>query len=200
MVENKKTVEITTKKKSSNKFQWFLIIIIPIFFTILVTLIVLTVAGVNVFQWSKEVGSKMPVIAELFEEDKEPSKEEYEGKLVDLEGEIKDQEVEIVKLNNIIASKDQEINQLDIDKQRLEKELEDMQAAPVEETKKDSDIIKTYEQMSAKKTAAIITALNDEEAINILMNLKNDTVAAILEKMAPKDAARLTTQLAKESE
>nr|WP_281064436.1 hypothetical protein [Cytobacillus eiseniae] len=57
------------------------------------------------------------------------------------------------------------------------------------------DIVKTYETISAKKAAPILAQMTEEEAIQILTNLKSDTLAAIMEKMEPEDAARYTELL-----
>ena len=56
-------------------------------------------------------------------------------------------------------------------------------------------MIKTYETMSAKKAAPIITQLNDKEAMTILANIKSDTLAAIMEQMNAVDAAKYTSLL-----
>lgn len=45
-----------------SKFQWFLVIFIPLIFAVTVALIVLTVAGVNVADKAKEMSAKIPFI------------------------------------------------------------------------------------------------------------------------------------------
>ena len=47
--------------------------------------------------------------------------------------------------------------------------------------------------MSAKSVAPVIVKMTDAEAIRILASLKPDTLAAVLEKMSPEDAAKYTT-------
>ena len=61
------------------------------------------------------------------------------------------------------------------------------------------DIIRTYESMSPKKAAQIITVLEEEEAIKVLSNIKADTLSAILEKMEPASAAKLMQKLSENS-
>lgn len=202
MGKNRMEDEVFEEKKPYNIFQWFLIAIIPVFFTIFILLIVLTVAGVNVFQWSKEVGSNIPVVSHLFKEEKEPSIDEMNGEIVDLKGEIKNREAQIAQLESDLEREAEEKEQLIEEIQALEKEIEALKIAPEAEENKQAfkDIIRTYENMSAKKAAAIISALDDVDAVRILSNVKADSLAAILEKMEPENAARLTKQLANASE
>ena len=46
--------------------------------------------------------------------------------------------------------------------------------------------------MSPKKSAPILAQMSDTDAVEILANLKAETVAKVLEQMPPADAARLT--------
>nr|WP_225941854.1 hypothetical protein [Sporosarcina limicola] len=56
-------------------------------------------------------------------------------------------------------------------------------------------IVSTFEQMSAKSAAPVIMKMSDAEAIRILTNLKSDTLASVLEKMPPENAAKYTTMM-----
>ena len=62
-------------------------------------------------------------------------------------------------------------------------------------TQKVSEIVSTFEKMSAKSAAPVITNLSDAEAIQILSSLKPDNLASILEKMSPEDAAKYTSMM-----
>lgn len=203
----KKKVEMNESKKAEkpyNKFQWFLFaIVIPVFFAIFILLIVLSVAGVNVFKWSKDVGSNIPLVSNLVNDDEAKSEKDMQKQIVNLEGDIKDRDAQIEKLESIIESKDSEVKKADIEKQRLEQEIKELKAkkpTQSEDSRALKDIIRTYESMSPKKAAPIITALSTEEAMKILSNMKADTLAKILEQMAPADAAKFTKQLTIESE
>lgn len=202
MGKNKQEIENEKEEKPYSKFQWFLIAVIPIVFTIFMVLIVMSFAGINVFQWAKNVGNQIPVVSDFIGDEKEEtaSETEYEKKIVDLEGEIKDSEAQIQKLESIIDSRDKEIQNVDIEKQRLEEEIRELKAVQNDNKRAFKDIINTYETMTPKKAAPIITALEDDEAVRILSSLKSDTLAAILEKMDPKVAASLTQKLTVESE
>ena len=56
-------------------------------------------------------------------------------------------------------------------------------------------VVNTFENMSAKKAAPIITSMNDSEATKILSNLKPDTLAGLLENMNPDVAAKYAANL-----
>ena len=62
------------------------------------------------------------------------------------------------------------------------------------------EIVSTFESMSAKKAAPIITGMEEHEAITILSNLKPDILASILENMSDEHAARYTTILTNNSQ
>ncbi|WP_042348919.1 MotE family protein [Bacillus massiliigorillae] len=203
----KKKVETNESKKAEkpyNKFQWFLFaIVIPVFFAIFILLIVLSVAGVNVFKWSKDVGSNIPLVSSLVNDDKTSSDKDVQERIVSLQGDIKDRDAQIAKLESIIDSKDSQMQKADIEKQKLEQQIKELQTKKATESNDNrafKDIIRTYETMSAKKAAPIITALSMEEAIKILSNMKAETLAKVLEQMTPADAAKFTKQLTIESE
>ena len=193
--------EYVNEEKPYNKFQWVLIAVIPLFFVILVTLILMTVAGVNVFQYGKEIGSKIPGISTMVQEEEEEKKSVVQDgqKIVDLEAELADANAQMAKLEESIVSKDEEIQSLNIQKQRLEREIEELKLQQEDSQRAFKDIIRTYETMSPKKAAPIIIALKEEEAIKILSKMKADTLSAILEKMEPADAARFTQKLSENS-
>ncbi|MGN1385233.1 MAG: MotE family protein [Bacillus sp. (in: firmicutes)] len=193
--------ENLNEEKPYNKFQWVLLAIIPLFFVILITLILMTVAGVNVFQYGKDIASKIPGIESMVQEEEQAEKSavQYGEKIVELEAEIADANAKMAKLETSIVSKDEEIEDLNIEKQRLQLEIEKLKLQQNENRRAFKDIIRTYESMSPKKAAQIITALEEEEAIKVLSNIKADTLSAILEKMEPGDAAKLMQKLSENS-
>ncbi|MBP2240129.1 flagellar motility protein MotE (MotC chaperone) [Cytobacillus eiseniae] len=191
---DKVTEEVESKKTS--RFQSFIyIVLIPLLGAICVTLLVMTYLGYNVFDLTKEYGQKIPFLSSAFSEDTKESAEEMETKMIELEAEIKDREAKIDKLESELKSKDQEISRSVLEKERLEEEIAELTAMKDENKRAFKDIVKTYETISAKKAAPILAQMTEEEAIQILTNLKSDTLAAIMEKMEPEDAARYTELL-----
>ena len=195
-----KVLEEKEEKKQS-RFQGFIFVVfIPLLFAITVALIVMTILGINVFELSKEYGQKIPFISSALNEEASQSIEDIESKVIELEAEIKDREAKISKLETEIENKDEEISQVQLEKERLEEEILELTAMKDENKRAFKDIIKTYETISAKKAAPILTQMSEDEALQILSSIKADTLAAIMEKMNPEDAARYTELLTANAE
>ncbi|UII57412.1 MotE family protein [Cytobacillus spongiae] len=193
--------EIEEKEgKKYNKFQWFLVaFLIPVLFAVTVALIVSTVAGFNVFELAKEYGSKVPILSSIIPADETKSLEKLEDHMIELQGQIKDREAKISKLETDIDTKDKEVERVKLEKEQLQKQIDELVAIQEENKRAFKDIIKTYETISPKKSAPIITSMTDDEAIKILTNIKAETLAGIMENMPPEDAARFTELLTSES-
>ncbi|MCQ6274096.1 hypothetical protein JMM81_03755 [Bacillus sp. V3B] len=181
------------KRKQYSKTQWFfVVIVIPSLFAITVAVLVLTVAGVNVFEKVNEIREKVPFIPSEEEITEKQALEELEGKLTELKAEVKDRETTIVQLETETKGKTQEIETLKLEQEQLQKEIDNLTQSQQLEEQAFKGIVNTYETMSAKKVAPIITEMNDTEAMKILSSLKPGTLAAILEKMTATDAAKYT--------
>lgn len=183
-----------------NRFQWFLFVIaIPALFAVVIALVVLSFAGINVFQTASELSGKIPFVSEWVTGDKQPSVEEYEKNIISLEAEIQDREAKMEQLEAKIESKDMEVERMQLEKTQLEAQIEELTAIQEENKRAFRDIVKTYESMSAKKAAPIIAEMENDEALKILTNIKAETLAAIMEKLPAEDAAKYTELLTNES-
>lgn len=84
--------------------------------------------------------------------------------------------------------------------QDLENLMKEKEAFEAEKAKVRSDdfskIVKTYEKMPPKKAADVISAMEDNVAVEILKQLKEKPLAGILASMAPDRAMNLTSKLA----
>ncbi len=195
-----KTLEDKEEKKGS-RFQMFIsIIFIPILFAVAVTLIILTVAGINVFDSTKEISKKIPFISSYLEAEETATPEETEAKIIDLQGGIQDREAKLEQLEKQMQSKEEELSQSAAEKEQLQQQIDELLAIQEENKKAFKEIIATYEQMSAKKAAPIIENLNDSEALKIMSSMKPDTLASIMENLEPENAARYTELLTNETE
>ncbi|MFE0506476.1 MotE family protein [Peribacillus butanolivorans] len=200
-VESTGLDELTENKIS--KFQWFLVIFIPLIFAVTVAMVVFSVAGVNVVEKAKEMSAKIP-FAELIQKDevKENSAKDTEKvsrKLAKLETEIENKEKEIEKLEGIIDTRDKAVEKAKAEKQQLQSEVKQLRESQDGSKKTFKDIIRTYETMAPKKSAPIITEMSDEDAVKILASMKADILAKVLEQMTTADAARLTKRLSEQS-
>lgn len=194
-----KTVEEGQKKKP-NKLQWFLFTaLIPAMFAIVVALIVFSFAGINVFEKAKEFGQKVPFLSGVLQGEETKTVEEWEMSILELEGEIKDRETLIGQLQKEMEAKDKEVEEAMLEVENLQQQIDDLIAIQEENKRAFKDIIKTYESMSAKKAAPVLTEMEDQEALEILTNINADSLAAILENLNPDVAAKYTEMLTSEA-
>ena len=194
-VEKMEEVELEEEKPGlfQKLFYYFLI---PLTFTVAVVLIITYVTNTNVFQIADSVKDKIPFIS---------SKEEIventslnEEKIVSLQAEIQEKEAEITQLQTEIESATVSNEELLLEQERLLNEIEQLKRAQEETQLEFKEILKTYETMSAKKAAAILTEMTESEALRIMSSMKSNTLTAIFEKMEPADAARYTELLAEQ--
>lgn len=193
----KKVEEVELEGKKPGFFQklffWFLI---PIVFTVAVVLIIAQFTNTNVFQLADSVKDKIPFISS--EEEVIEDTSLNEEKVVSLQAEIQEKEAEITQLQTEIESATASNEELLLEQERLLNEIEQLKRAQEEIQLEFKEILKTYETMSAKKAAAILTEMTESEALRIMSSMKSNTLMAIFEKMEPADAARYTELLAEQ--
>lgn len=188
------------EEKKYSKIQWFfVVIVIPALFALTVAVLVLTVAGINVFEKANEFRDKIPFVSTKEEVNDQQALKEAESTLTKLKAEIKDREAAIANLETDIEGKDLEIETLLLEKEQLQSQIDDLLLAQETGQHTFKDIVNTFESLSAKKAAPIIAEMNDDEALKILSSLKPDILAAILEKMNAADAAKYTALLTNNS-
>lgn len=184
-----------------NKFQWLLYVVaIPTLFAVVIALVALSFLGINIFDTAKELGGKIPFVSGIMDEEKQPSIEEFEKKVISLEAEIKDREAKMEKLQSEIDSKDTQLKRMDLEKAQLQAQIEELTAIQEENKRAFREIVKTYETMSAKSAAPIISKMDSAEAVKILTNIKPESLAAIMEKLPADEAAKYTELLTNETE
>lgn len=189
------------EQRTFNKFQWFVFTgLIPTLFAILIVLIVLSFAGINVFDKAKDFGQKVPFLSNLLQEEETMSVEEWEASIIELEGQIKDKEAQIEKLQTEMDGKDKEVERGKLEIEQLQSQIDELLAIQEDNKRAFKDIIKTYETMSPKKVAPIISQMNEQEALKILTSIKADTLAAIMENLGPEEAAKYTELLTNETD
>ncbi|MFC4320180.1 MotE family protein [Litchfieldia salsa] len=187
--------------KGYSKIQsFFFLILIPILFTVILSLVLMQVAGINVLSHATEIGQRIPGISSLITDESEKEQQIIEERLnknIDnLNSKLEEKEEAILELEGIIATKDSELTTLNQELKKLKFDLAETKQEQLSQSKTDEEMTKLYEMMTAKKAALIIPNLDDIEAKKILSSIKTDKLAAILEKMTPEDAARITKLLA----
>ncbi|WP_413365497.1 MotE family protein [Lysinibacillus sp. 3P01SB] len=192
-----KLQEVEEEQNSPGFFQklffWFLI---PLVFTLAILLIIATFTDTNVFKMADGLKEKIPFISS--EEGETENASLSEEKVVKLQAEIQEKEAEIEKLQEEIDSTTTTNEELQTEQERLLYEIEQLKRAQEESQLEFQEILKTFENMSAKTAAPILTEMSDAEALRIMSSMKSDTLAAIFAKMSPADAARYTELLSQQ--
>ena len=169
--------------------------LIPLLFTTALVLIIAKFADVNVFDKAKELTGNLPFVTEKKEEDPVMGDLVLEERVVTMQAEIQEKEAQLFKVQQDLDKSATENEKLLIEQEKLLDEIAVL-VRDKDDSKRDfKEIVTTFEQMSAKSSAPVITKMSDAEAIRILTNLKSDTLASILEKMTPEDAAKYTTMM-----
>jgi flagellar motility protein MotE (MotC chaperone) len=186
--------------QEENKFHWFLMVVaIPSLFAVVIALVALSILGINIFETAKDIGGKIPFISQYVSEENQPSTEEFEKNIISLEAEIKDREAKMEQLQSKIDSKDTQLKRMELEKAQLQAQIEELTAIQEENKRAFREIVKTYETMSAKSAAPIISNMDTSEAVKILTNIKPESLAAIMEKLPAEEAAKYTELLTNET-
>lgn len=191
------------EKQGYSRIQWFLfVVIIPLLFALTVALIVMTIAGVNVFDKTKEVTANIPYVSEWINSAEQDGKSDSE-QVAELQAEIKNKEAEIGQLSNDLEGAEAEIEELLTEQDRLNAELKQLQqereeTADSEEEQPVNNVVETYESMDEESIAGIIINLTDNEAVAILKQLSVEKQGAVLEELEAEKAAEYTKILSNE--
>ncbi|APC48630.1 hypothetical protein GLV94_09910 [Virgibacillus halodenitrificans] len=183
-----------TDKKKLNPIIWFIFaVIVPLVVIITITVVILSMAGVNVIDWTKDKLAHIPGASTLV------SSNEDEKKQVDTDksqSQVTQREKEIKELN-------QQVDDLKTINNRLEQKivkLEKNTSNPsMEEDSKESTMVETMSQsfkgMDRQQAALILTDLEIDTAVSLLKELSNKVRGEILGEMEPAKAAELTQKL-----
>ena len=195
--KEKKPIAATEKRKSGAFGKIVMVILITLMFTTAVLLVIAKFNDVNVFDKAKEVTAGLPFVGDPEQKTLLADEGILEDRVVDLQAEIKEKEAEVFQLQKQLDASADEKEVLLIEQERLLGEIQALERDNDSSTQKVSEIVSTFEKMSAKSAAPVITNMSDAEAIQILSSLKTDNLASILEKMSPEDAAKYTSMMTK---
>lgn len=188
--------EEPVEHKSPGKFKVFLMIfLIPVIFLAFISIAVLTLTDINLFEKAKEAGISIPFITQEGGEKTGAEKESSDQKIVTLQTQNKEKDVEISRLESEIVSQQDENEQILTEQERLVEEMETLREQQETEGKEFDEIVSVFEEMSGKASAPIILEMTDSEAVKILSQLSPDLLAKVFEKLPPVEAARYTELL-----
>lgn len=185
------------KKKTGVLHNLLLWLIIPLLSVSAVLLIIAKAADINVFNETKKITEKIPIIGKQIAHQEDENEVVFEQRVIDLQAEIQEKEAKLNKLQRELDQSKELNEQLLIEQEKLLNEIAKLEREKDDSKRQFQEIVATFEHMSAKSAAPVITNMSDAEAIRILTSLKPDTLAAILEKMSPENAAKYTSMMTK---
>lgn len=186
------------QKKSEGKLQvFFMVVLIPAIFAIILAAVVLYYLGFNIGDQLRSAATALPFVEseEVMEGEEELSTEEYIAQLErenqtltrdseGLERQVESQEEQIAEL-------EEELLLLQSDGVPEDAELEDMEQASADL----NDIVRTLQEMTASRAAEIMEELPEAQAVTYLQLMNNRTRAEILSRMEAETAAILISQI-----
>ncbi|GAB7388220.1 hypothetical protein BSNK01_20570 [Bacillaceae bacterium] len=202
----------STEEKAYSKTEWlFYIIILPLAFTLMLTLILLQMLGYNMAGTLLDLGNKIPYVEKLIPDrateagaataDEDDDPDILKEKLALADRTIVEQRKQIDQLQEKISERESEIQRLEAELAKMKQDMQQKteQEAQQEREKDLKELSALYASMSPSKAAPILENLTLEEALLVLRAMDNEARADILEKMDPRRAADLSILL-KDSE
>ncbi|MBB6019347.1 flagellar motility protein MotE (MotC chaperone) [Paenibacillus sp. JGP012] len=198
------------EKESGNGWEKFLMISIPIVFTVVLLGVLLTLFNVDIRNNALELAQKIPFVKNWVPD---PVLDPEKEKLKSSEKQVESAEATIEKLKSQVTAKDAEIKAAKeaaaAETQKtadLQKKLDDAQkaaetaATAQPETESDyqkqiKSLAKMYADMSPSKAAPILQNMTNEEMVLMLSAMQSTARTKVLEKMDPKTAADVTMMM-----
>ncbi|NUU76353.1 MotE family protein [Paenibacillus xylanilyticus] len=198
------------EKESGGGWEKFLMISIPIVFTVVLLGVLLTLFNVDIRNNMLEVANKIPVVKDWVPD---PVLDPEKEKLDESEKQVESAEATIEKLKSQVAEKETELQAAKEATTTEAKKASDLQAkldeaekaaeaaaASNSETESDyqkqiKDLAKMYADMSPSKAAPILQNMTNEEMVLLLSSMQSTARTKVLEKMDPKTAADVTMMM-----
>ncbi|WP_063566408.1 kinesin [Paenibacillus sp. O199] len=197
------------EKESSGGWEKFLMISIPIVFTVVLLGVLLTLFNVDIRNNLLGVANKIPIVKDWVPD---PVLDPEKKKLEKSEQQVESAEATIDKLKAQVSEKETELKAAkdatttEAKKASdLQKKLDDAEktaetAVQNPETESDyqkqiKDLAKMYADMSPSKAAPILQNMTNEEMVLLLNAMQSAARTKVLEKMDPKTAADVTMMM-----
>jgi len=201
-------MQIETNEKEYGVFQYFIFVfLIPLIFTIAIAAVILNVAGFNVSKEARKIASHIPYVNSMVKEDTPlTDKDQLKNKVSKLTETNAKIQAELTTLKSQSREKEQHITSLRIEAEKLRQQIKDLEErnnstidSEAEKKALSKKLFSSYEEMSAKQAAQILSTVSEDEAFYILSNLKNEAVTTILGNMDVKKAAKFTSMMTAKS-
>ncbi|QKS71436.1 hypothetical protein FLK61_32565 [Paenalkalicoccus suaedae] len=182
------------KEKSQSKLLiFFMVIVIPIMFAIILAVVLLYFLGYNVSDTARQLASSLPFIES---EEETLSNEEY---IAQLEHENRTLEQEVTQLTGQVTTSEETIASLEEELLVLREGLpedEEGEEGELSEALADyDDVIRTLESMTSSRAATIMEQLSEEEAVLYFRGMNVNSRSDILSRMDAELAASIISQL-----
>lgn len=190
--------EIHNNKKPNPIIWFFFAIVIPLIVAIIITFVILSIAGINVSEWAKKTGSNIPIVSSFIQTDEEKDLEELKQSF---EEKIEAKDAKITELEGIVHEHISTIEKLEGDALKLEQQLQSNENTETQDDNEDVDEQKTvkeiassYRKMDSAQAAIILEKMDRSIALDILHELSNDKRGEIIEEMTEDKAVEVTEQ------
>ncbi|HEX7057693.1 MAG TPA: hypothetical protein VF260_10940, partial [Bacilli bacterium] len=185
------------EKASYGAFERFIyIFLIPAVFTIVLTSVLLSFFGYDVFGTAWRVADSIPILNKVIPEPSpnKPDNAAATDAAAPLEAaKVKEllaqKDAELQKLTAANNDKDQTIADLQAQVKQLEEQLQQKLASDEEYLNQIKSLAAMYADMQPSKAAPVLENLTIPELVLILSQMNSDSRVGILEKMDPKIAA-----------
>ncbi|GAB2563516.1 MotE family protein [Gracilibacillus alcaliphilus] len=188
----------TNTEKKPGVLQWLIVIIVPLLFAIIITVIILAVMGVDVAKHTKEALNKVPFIQELVTTDEEAY---YENQITQRDRSIEQLETKVEELEAELGAREDTITGLEEEVATLSTETVELNGSEETEEEQEEDqhikeLSKSFLSMKPKEAAPIIENLADDIALPLLNMLDSETRGKIFAQMDVEVAANYASLLA----
>ncbi|MFB4167495.1 MotE family protein [Virgibacillus sp. JSM 102003] len=186
------------QQNKTNPFLWFFFaIVIPLIVAVTLAVIIFTVAGVDVVGWAKTTGNSIPVVSTMITTDKEKNEQREDQKTKDI---IASKDEKIEQLNQKVSNLESTIGQLEQEIVKLENSNSNEKSSESETSDDEAEsgnksikaISSSFNEMDSEQAALIIENMEQDLAVGILKQIPNDVRGGIFENMDPDLAAELT--------
>ncbi|TKD70548.1 MotE family protein [Pseudalkalibacillus hwajinpoensis] len=181
------------RQKSSWKERIIHGFLLPLAFMATVLAVVLPFLGYDLIGMATSISEKP--IAYVGDAISAEASDDKENELAELQQELANKDSEITSMKKQLDEQEIEIEQKQAELESLTEEMKQELADKEERNKKLQELAKTYEGMSASKSASILEKLTLNEAALLLDNMGSTEQAAVLGKMNSSIAADLTIAL-----
>lgn len=197
------------EKNTYGTFERFMyLFLFPIFFTAILTVILLSIFDYDVMNAVLKTANKIPVVEKMVPDAKsdEPDAQNpttdttsdgltIEQRNESLTLELKQMQSSLEETLSSLKQREQRISELELEIEQLNSEKEDEQITEQEYLESIQRLASTYANMMPSRSAAIIQNLTMSEMVLMLNEMRSSDQIKILEKMNPRVAAEASILL-----